>query len=98
MIAPIDFGRLQIALTSTRGWLELVVVLLCIALAWAVDRRLEVRRARFGSQLRVPGTVVRLAFPLLALILTYVASFAWGRYVGPPLFLAIATPILVALA
>jgi len=98
MIAPIDFGRLQIALTSTRGWLELLVMLLCIALAWAVDRRLEVRRARLGSQLRVPGTVVRLAFPLLALVLTYVASFAWGRYVGPPLFLAIATPILVALA
>jgi len=98
MITPIDFGRVQIALTSTRGWLELLVMLLCIALAWAVDRRLEVRRARLGSQLRVPGTVVRLAFPLLALVLTYVASFAWGRYVGPPLFLAIATPILVALA
>jgi len=98
MIAPIDFGRLQLALTSTRGWLELLVAVLCIALAWAVDRRLEVRRKRLGNHLRVPGSVVRLAFPLLALALTYVASFAWGRYVGPPLLLAIATPILVALA
>jgi small-conductance mechanosensitive channel len=47
---------------------------------------------------RLPGGFVQLTFPLIALALTYVASFAWGRYVGTPLFLAIATPILVALA
>ena len=33
-----------------------------------------------------------------ASLLTYVASFAWRRYVGPPFFLAIATPLLIALA
>jgi small-conductance mechanosensitive channel len=97
MIGPIDFSRLEVALSSTHGWLELIVTVLCIALAWAIDRSLDARRARKGYDVRLAG-VVRLAFPLLALALTYVTSHAWARYVGPPLFLAIATPILVALA
>src|SRR4051794_39973025 len=98
MIAPIDFGRLEVELTSTRGWLELVVTLLCIALAWAVDRRMEATARRTGLHDRLPGSVVRLGFPLLAMALRWLASYAWARYAGPPLFLDIATPIFVALA
>jgi small-conductance mechanosensitive channel len=94
---PIDFGRLQEALASTRGWLELAVALLCIGLAWAIDHRLDKLRERRGVNARLPG-VVRVAFPLLAVALTYTAAFAWRRYVGPPFFLAIATPMLIALA
>jgi len=97
MMGPIDFGRIEVALASTRGWLELVVTLLCIVAAWAIARRVEEHRRSRGYEVLLPG-VVRLGFPLLALALTYVASFAWSRYVGPPLFLAIATPILLALA
>ena len=98
MIAPIDFGRLEVALASLRGWLELAAALLCVVAAWAIDRRIETRRLHKGTDARLPGSFVRIAFPLLALALTYVASYAWRRYVGTPFFLAIATPILVALA
>ena len=97
MIAPIDFSRLEVVLSTPRGWLEATVTVLCIALAWALDHSLDARRARKGYDIRLAG-VVRLAFPVIALGITYLASFAWGRYVGPPLFLAIATPLLIALA
>lgn len=96
MITPIDFGRVEAALASVRGLLELLVTLLCIVLAWALDRYVERKRVERGAPLRLPD-VVRLEFPLFALALIYVASVAWRRYVGEPLFLAIATPILVAL-
>src|SRR6478609_4376725 len=98
MIAPLDFSRLQLALASSRGWLELALTLLCIAFAWLVDRRMKRRRAMEGPHLRLPGSFISIAFPLLALALTYLASFAWSRFVGPPFFLAIATPVLLALA
>jgi small-conductance mechanosensitive channel len=97
VIAPVDFGRLQQALESRRGWVELAIVLVCIALAWAIDRRLERARERRGRA-RLPGSVAGLAFPLIAVALTYVASAAWRRYAGAPFFLDIATPILIALA
>jgi small-conductance mechanosensitive channel len=95
---PIDFGHLQDTLASARGWLELLVTLLCILLAWAIDRRLEKVRERRNVYAHVPRSVVRIAFPLFAVALTYVAAFAWGRYAGTPFFLNIATPILIALA
>ena len=95
---PIDFGHLQAALASTRGWLELLVTLLCVLLAWAIDRRLEKVRERRNVYAHVPRSVVRIAFPLFAVALTYVASFAWRRYAGATFFLNIATPILIALA
>jgi len=94
---PIDFGQLQQILTSSRGALELVIVLLCVALAWLIDRRLDRSRRLRGLHEKI-GRFGRVAFPLLALALTYTASFAWRRYVGPPFFLAIATPILIAVA
>lgn len=98
MITPIDFSRLQDALASMRGWLELLVALLCVGLAWAIDRRIDKVRDRSRLRVRLSGSFVRIAFPLLALALTYTASVAWRRYVGQPFFLSIATPILLALA
>jgi hypothetical protein len=98
MIAPIDFSRLQVALALPRGWLELLLTLLCIGIAWLVDRRLARRRTRRLPQVHLPGSFIDLGFPLIALLLIYVASLAWRHFVGPPFFLAIATPILIALA
>ena len=98
MIAPIDFSRLQVALALPRGWLELVLTLMCIGIAWLVDRRIAQRRARRLPQAHLPGSFIDLGFPLIALLLVYVASVAWRHAVGPPFFLAIATPILIALA
>jgi small-conductance mechanosensitive channel len=94
----IDFDHLQNALASQRGWLELLVALLCVLLAWAIDRRLEKMRERRNVYARVPRSVVRVAFPLFAVAITYIASLAWRRYAGAPFFLSIATPILIALA
>jgi len=98
MIAPIDFSRLQVALALPRGWLELLLTLACIGIAWLVDRRIAQRRARRLPQAHLPGSFIDLGFPLIALLLVYVASVAWRHAVGPPFFLAIATPILIALA
>jgi small-conductance mechanosensitive channel len=98
MIAPIDFSRLQVALALPRGWFELLLTLLCIGIAWLVDRRLARRRTRRLPQVHLPGSFIDLGFPLIALLLIYVASLAWRHFVGPPFFLAIATPILIALA
>jgi small-conductance mechanosensitive channel len=98
MIAPIDFGRLQLALASAHGWLELLLALVCIGAGWLIDRRIDRARAARRQQARLPGSVIRIAFPLFALLLVYIASAGWSRYVGPPFFLAIATPILIALA
>ena len=64
MIGPIDFGRIEVALASTRGWLELVATLLCIVAAWAIVRRVAAHRKRMGYEVLLPG-VVRLGFPLL---------------------------------
>jgi small-conductance mechanosensitive channel len=98
MIAPIDFSRLQVALALPRGWLELLLTLACIGIAWLVDRRIARRRTRRLPQVHLAGSFIDLGFPLIALLLVYVASLAWRHLVGPPFFLAIATPILIALA
>ena len=43
-------------------------------LAWSIDRRIDTRaRARDRAHARLPGSVVRIAFPLLALLLIVVA-------------------------
>jgi small-conductance mechanosensitive channel len=98
MIAPIDFSRLQLALASPRGWLELLLTVACIAVGWLIDHRIDRARAARREQARLPVSAIHIAFPLLALMLVYIASLGWNRYVGTPFFLAIATPILIALA
>jgi small-conductance mechanosensitive channel len=97
MIAPIDFTRLQVALAVPHGWLELLLTLACIGVAWFANRRMTRARLARGGATTLPGGFINLAFPLLALLLVYVASVAWRYYVGPPFFLAIAIPILIAL-
>ena len=97
MIAPIDFGRFELALGSPRGWLELAVTLLCIGLAFALDRWFDRKRGEHRRHVLLPRAV-RLGFPLLALTITFIVAVAWRRYVGAPLFLSIAIPILIALA
>lgn len=110
MITPIDFSRLQSALVSLRGLTELAITLVCLAIAWSVERRIERSdRARSGADVapgehpesgarRLHGVALRLAFPLIGLVLVYFAASIWRRHVGVPFFLGIATPLLVTLA
>ena len=98
MITSIDFSRFELALSSPRGWIELALTLACIGLAWLVDRRIGRLREANVRYVRLPGSVVRVAFPLLAALLVWIAHDVWRRIGGPPFFLAIAGPILVALA
>jgi small-conductance mechanosensitive channel len=98
MIAPIDFSRLKVALSLPHGWLELLVTVVCIAIGWYVDRRTTRSRRERLRHVHLRGGFVHLAFPLVALLLVYIASLAWHRYVHEPFFLAIAFPILIALA
>src|SRR6185437_566504 len=110
MITPIDFSRLQSALMSLRGLTELAITLVCLAIAWSVERRIEHSdRARSGADFapgeqtgsgarRLRGVALRLAFPLIGLVLVYFAASIWRRHVGAPFFLGIATPLLVTLA
>ncbi len=100
MFAPIDFTRLESALATAAGWLELGLVLACLAVAALMDWQLwrHARMAREGVRVHVRGGLARVVFPLLALALLFVARFAFQRFGGPPFFIDIASPLLVALA
>jgi small-conductance mechanosensitive channel len=99
VLAPIDFNNIGMALTTPQGWADLGFVALCLAIAWIVDRRaIAAHAAREARGGRFNGGVARVVFPLTALALTLIATAAFRRYVAPPFFLAIAAPLLVALA
>jgi small-conductance mechanosensitive channel len=101
MLAPIDFSRIETALATRPGWVELGLVAVCLAAAWLVLR--QVLRARGDDDTaqktrRLHASFTRVVFPLTALALTLLATFVYRRYVGAPFFLAIAAPMLIALA
>src|SRR5438552_6743853 len=98
MLAPIDFGNVGMALATPQGWADLGLVAACLGLAWLVDRRARTSRVAENERLRFNGSVARVVFPLTALALTMVATAVFRRYVAPPFFLAIAAPLLIALA
>ena len=98
MLAPIDLSRLESALASAKGWIELAIIAACLVIGWAVDRRFRIRTDSRPDVLRMGlGGVNRLMFPLVTLALVFVAYFLTRR-LWPPFFLSIALPMLVALA
>ncbi|HVO90067.1 MAG TPA: mechanosensitive ion channel domain-containing protein, partial [Casimicrobiaceae bacterium] len=94
MIAPVDFSRIEQALATPAGYLDLALALVCVGLAGAIDRKLEGSAIARGRHL---VGIVRLFFPLAALGLTLLASAAYRHYAGQPFFLAISVPLLIAL-
>lgn len=101
MLTPIDFSRLSNALDSPVYWLELAIVLVCLGIAWVIDRRLEVRARAITTARRHPnisGGVGRIVFSLLALALLFIVRPAFRAFAGPPFFIDIAIPLLIALA
>ena len=101
MLAPIDFSRLSNALDSRVYWLELLIVLVCVGIAWVIDRRLEARARAHEATQRHPnisGGVGRIVFSLIALALLFIVRPAFRALVGVPFFIDIAIPLLIALA
>jgi small-conductance mechanosensitive channel len=101
MLAPIDFSRLSYALESRVYWLELLLVLVCVGIAWVIDRRLEARARAHEATQRHPnisGGVGRITFSLVALALLFIARPAFRAFGGVPFFIDIAIPLLIALA
>lgn len=101
LLAPIDFTRLENALANPRYWLELGIVAVVLGVAWLLDRQLE-KRARASQGIarhsRLTGSVGRVAFSLVALLLLAVARPIFKMTGGTPFFIDIAIPLLVALA
>jgi small-conductance mechanosensitive channel len=98
MLAPLDLDRIQEALRTPAGLLDLATVIVCFGAAFAVDRRVrlwggaESRLAKIGA-----GSVNRVIFPLTALLLLLIARGALRRWHDPEFF-EIAVPLAVALA
>src|SRR5271169_1287500 len=98
MLAPLGLDRIQEALDTPAGLVDLAAVFVCFGIAWWVDRRVrlggnaESRIARIGA-----GSVNRMIFPLTALLLLVIARVVLGRW-HPPQFFSIAIPLLIALA
>jgi len=100
MLTPIDFSIFENVLQSARSWIELLVVMACVGVAWRFDRKLEVRSraAAADSYARLHGGVARLLLPLTAIALLLLARFFYRRSGGVPFFIDIAMPLLIALA
>jgi len=53
MPTSIDFSRISIALSSPAGWIELALVVVCLAVAWGVDQRVSLKREHAAEVVRV---------------------------------------------
>src|SRR5664279_3806182 len=98
MLAPFDLDRIQDALRTPDGWIELIAIAVCFIAGWWVDRRThlaaypESRLARIGA-----GSINRLSFPVTTLGLLVVTRAVF-RHWHPPVFFPIFIPLVVALA
>ena len=97
MLTSIDFGRIESALATPAGWIELGGRRLCFAAGWAISRQCASTRGR-AEVVRVGlGGVNRVIFPLVAACALVVAPAVF-RHFQPPFFLRIALPLAIALA
>src|SRR6266404_3789931 len=98
MFAPLNLDRIQSALATRDGWIEVAAILACFAVGWWLDNRLHVaspgesRMAKIGA-----GSVNRLIFPLTRLALLLVLRSTLPQFRGSAFF-PIAIPLVIALA
>jgi len=98
VLAPIDYSRVETALATPHGWMELAIVAVCFAVGLVVDRRVRLRADQRPEIIRLGlGSINRLVLPLVTLALLVLAHAAFRRF-APPFFLSIALPLVVALA
>jgi len=97
MVAPLNIERIQTALATREGWIELGVIVACFAIGWWIDRRLQVRPAGESKMAKIgAGSVNRLIFPLATLVLLLIARGAWPQF-SQSAFALIAIPLAFAL-
>jgi small-conductance mechanosensitive channel len=95
---PIDLDYIRHALSVRSGWVELGAILVCIGVAWLVDRRIHLatvdgsRIGRMGA-----GSINRIIFPVAALSLLYLSRGVFTHF-ELPAFYPIAIPAMVAFA
>ena len=98
MLTPLNIDRIEYSLRTTNGWIELAIIAVCFAAAWAVDRRVHLTAARDSRVAQLgAGSFNRLIFPLTALLLLYIARAVFRRW-EVPAFFPIALPLALALA
>ncbi|HTS22032.1 MAG TPA: mechanosensitive ion channel domain-containing protein [Casimicrobiaceae bacterium] len=101
MLAPLQLDRIQEAVRTPQGLLDLAAVLLCFGVAYLIARRVYRRlpASEPGSRLAQigAGSVNRLIFPLAALVLLWIVRGAL-RTTHEPAFFGVAIPLAVALA
>jgi small-conductance mechanosensitive channel len=96
--SPVDFSHAQDLLAWPRGWLDILLTGFAIGIAWAIDRRLAHRRGRADAAARRETGLTRVTFPVLALLLLLVAVWFYHRAFGAPIVLAVAIPLMAAMA
>ncbi|HVF63520.1 MAG TPA: mechanosensitive ion channel domain-containing protein, partial [Casimicrobiaceae bacterium] len=97
MFEPVTFERLAGTLTMPFGWLELALVVVCFVVGWIVDRRFAARSEDIIAHHRITRNVVRVAMPLVALLLLVVGRVVW-RLWQPSLFFDVGILLAIALA
>jgi small-conductance mechanosensitive channel len=95
--APIDFTRIDQALVWPAGWAEIALTGFSIGIAWVLDRRVLQAHVRRVHPERAE-TMVGVGFPVLALVLLYVARWVYRVEFGEPFLLDVALPLMAALA
>jgi small-conductance mechanosensitive channel len=80
MFGPIDFARLERLLSAPLGWAELALTVACFAAGWFVDRAIMQRRGSAPQVTRLFAGATRMAMPLVALVLLFVARIVWNRF------------------
>jgi small-conductance mechanosensitive channel len=91
-----ELSRLATALTQRTALTEALAVLGCLALAWLVVRLVRGREPTPGSTWFGESIVDGVLFPVLALVLVYVAGWLLRAYLPPAVF-KLAVPVLLSL-
>lgn len=97
MLAPISFERVEKALSTPSGWVELALVVLCFAAGWAVDRAIAARKREGVVPSGLAKGAFRIVMPVVALLLLYFGRAIWRTY-GTPLFFNAGVVLALALA
>ncbi|HKW80439.1 MAG TPA: mechanosensitive ion channel domain-containing protein [Casimicrobiaceae bacterium] len=98
MLTPLNIDRIEYSLRTTNGWIELAIIAVCFAGAWAVDRRVHLTAARDSRVAQLgAGSFNRMIFPLTALVLLYIGRALFLHW-EVPAFFPLALPLVIALA